>query len=270
MKAANCILKCASRIAFLGVLGIMMPGLANADCKFVAGYGAEAPYHYPDDKGRIIGIDADVLRIVMRDIGCELDFKSLPWKRTLLEIKHGQSDLTMGASFKEERAKFAHYSIPYRGQPHVVAVRKSAGVDATSLQEFLENGHTLGVVLGWHYTNKIRALLDAPRFKAQISTAQEFEQLLKMHVAQRFTGFLANPSLIAGIVGKDVLQRDYRMIRADIDILHFLLSKKTVSEAIARRFNDRLEERLAAGFFFDVCGKYESQLVSGCDFLSTR
>ena len=266
----NSVFTASVRFALTGVLLAIIPGIGNAACSLNAGYTAEPPYHYPDNDGNIIGIDADILRIVLGDIGCGLTFEILPWKRTLSQIKAGRTDTTMGASFKEDRAKFAYYSIPYRGQPHVIAFKKSANVVAGSLEEYLENGQSLGVVLGWHYTNEIRALLDAPQFQGQIFVAPKFELLLKMHEAQRFLGFLTNPSVLAGFVGGGRLKTEYDMVRADIDILHFLFSKKTVSEDIARRFNSRLKEKLGSGFFFEVCENYENQLVSGCKYLSTK
>jgi len=264
----NSVVTTGIRTALAGVLLTVVPGFGNAACDLVAGYTAEPPYHYPNEDGKIIGIDADILRIVLSDIGCDIRFEILPWKRTLAQIKGGQTDTTMGASFKDERAKFAHYSGPYRGQPHVIAIKKSANVVAASLKEFLEDGNRLGVVLGWHYTDEIRALLDAPRYGSQIVLAPRFENLVKMHNADRFLGFLTNPSVLAGLIGREKLKRDYHMIFADTDTLHFLFSKKSVSEDIAQRFNKRLEENLRSGFFFDICRKYENQLVSGCSYLS--
>ena len=258
------------RIALTGVLLAIIPGAGNAACNLVAGYTAEPPYHYPDNDGKIIGIDADILRGVLNDIGCSITFEILPWKRTLSQIKGGRTDTTMGASFKNERAKFAYYSIPYRGQPHVIVIKKSANVVAGSLKEFLENGHSLGVVLGWHYTNDIRALLDAPEYRSQIFVAPKFELLLKMDAARRFSGFLTNPSVLAGFIGGERLKAEYNMVRADVDILHFLFSKKSVSAETAHKYNSRLKERLDTGFFFEICKKYESQLVSGCTYLSTK
>ena len=138
---------------------------AQEKCRMAAGFGIEAPYHFPNEQGKIIGIDADILRIVLADLGCALVYRERPWKRTLVQIKDGDLDVTLGASFKEERAKFAHYSVPYRGQPHVLFEDKAPGSGAATLVAFLKSGRSLGVVLGWHYTNKIRALLDDPVYR---------------------------------------------------------------------------------------------------------
>lgn len=276
MSVRSSLVQCSyrSKCVFLSVL---LAGLAwntqtvaaQVNCRLVAGFGIEPPYHYPNDQGNIIGIDADILRIVLEDLGCTLVYEERPWKRTLVQIKSGDLDVTLGASFKEERAKFAHYSIPYRGQPHVVFENKSPGSNTATLVEFLENGHSLGVVLGWHYTNKIRELLDDPAYEKQIQIAPRFDLAVKMHKAKRFDGFLGNPALLVVEIGEQALNERYRKIKADVDILHFLFSRKTVDADLAKRFNQRLTERLAEGFFFDVCKKYEHMLLSSCAFLST-
>jgi len=242
---------------------------AQENCRLVAGFEPELPYHFLSEQGNIIGIDADILRLTLVDLGCELAFQVTPWKRTLVQVKNGDLDIAIGASFKDERAKFAHYSVPYRGQPHVVFENKSQGSGASTLAEYLKSGRSLGVVLGWHYTNKIRALLDDPVYKPQIEIAPKFELAVKMHDANRFDGFLGNPSNLAATIGKQALYGKYRMIKADVDILHYLFSRKSVDADLAKRFNQRLTEKIAQGFFFDVCKKYENMLISSCEFLST-
>jgi len=245
-------------------------GLAQESCRIVAGYEHDPPYHYQDEQGIVIGIDADIFRIVLDDLGCKLVFETSPWKRTLANVRTGALDATLGASFKDERAKWAHYSIPYRGQPHVVFENKVPGTNVASLSNYLKDGHSVGVVLGWHYTDKIRKLIDDPAYRPLIEVAPDIEALVRMHDRGRFEGFLANPSTVANRMGKQRLNETYRMIKADIDILHFLFSKATVDAGLVSQFNERLEQRFKTGFFFDVCRKYEPLLIASCDFLSPK
>ncbi len=245
-------------------------GLAQGNCQLVAGYEQDPPYHFQDEKGKVIGIDADILRSVLSDVGCQLVFETRPWKRTLFDVREGKLDAALGASFKDERAKFAYYSVPYRGQPHVVFENKIPGANVASLSNYLKDGHSLGVVLGWHYTDRIRELLDDSAYQSLIEVAPDLEHLLRMHGRGRFEGFLANPSSVANQIGKQRLNETYRMIKADIDILHFLFSRVRVDAGLVSKFNERLAERIEDGFFFDVCKKYEHLLISSCHFLSTN
>ncbi len=94
--------------------------------------------------------------------------------------------------------------------------------------------------------------------------------MVKMHSRGRFEGFLANPSAVANRIGKQRLNETYRMIKADIDILHFLFSRETVDAGLVSRFNERLAQRFKTGFFLGVCKKYEPLLIASCEFLSTN
>lgn len=245
-----------------------LPAIANAGCVLSVSYGTGKPFGYKKDNGEIAGLDIDILEATLADVGCKAEYVALPWKRTLGQIATGALDMTREASYKDERAEFAHYSVPYRGNPHVVIVGKESPSKAANLREFLEEGHSLGVVLGWHYTNQISALLKDDRYKTNVVVVQKFDILPKMFAKDRLDGFMANPSRLALLVGRDNLKRTYRMLPADVDILHFLLSKKSVTPEFAERFNDALEKRLMDGFFMEVCKKYEADLVATCDFLS--
>jgi len=248
----------------------MGPSQAEQSCQINIGYEPEPPYQYPDNKGQIIGIDADILNTVLAELGCSIKYWVTPWKRTLASIESGKLDATMGASFKTQRAKFAHYSPSYRGQPHVVFLSAQNSIEVQNIQEFLERGLHLGVVNGWHYTNKIRALLDRPRYKGQVTEIPNFENLPKMLATGRVDGFIANPSQLVNIVGKKPMKKDYRVIEGDMDRLHFLFSKKTVPPELAKRINDHLSAKFKNGFFNEVCSKYESQLNSGCQYLEPK
>jgi polar amino acid transport system substrate-binding protein len=253
---------------FIAVAFFGLPAIANADCVLSVSYGTGKPFGYKNDNGEIVGMDIDILEATLADVGCKAEYVALPWKRTLGQIATGALDMTREASYKDERAEFAHYSVPYRGNPHVVVMGKDFPSKAADIEEFLEEGHSLGVVLGWHYTNKISALLKDDRYKDNVVVVQKFDILPEMFAKGRLDGFMANPTRIALLVGKDNLKQNYRMLPADVDILHFLLSKKSVSAVLAERFNDALEKRLRDGFFMEVCKRYEADLVATCDFLS--
>jgi polar amino acid transport system substrate-binding protein len=263
----------AAQIALFALLALALfdirPGLAQENCHLIAGYEPEQPYHFPNEQGQIAGIDADILRIVLEDVGCRLTFEEIPWTRALRDVSTGTLDIAIGASYKDERAKFAHYSVPYRGQPHVVFENRETASGTATLADFLNAGHSLGVVLGWHYTDDIRKLMDDPAHESLVHVAPHFDSMLSMHARGRFKGFLANPSSVAGTIGIPALREKYRMIRADVDTLHFLFSRATVETGLVARFNQRLEKRIADGFFFDVCGEYEHLLMSNCAILST-
>ncbi len=59
--------------------------------------------------GQSAGIHIDIIAKALDNLGYEVEFKPLPWKRCLVEAEQGGVDGVATASFKEERAAFMHY-----------------------------------------------------------------------------------------------------------------------------------------------------------------
>ncbi len=244
------------------------PSQAAGPCRLLVGYEQDKPFHYRDSAGAVIGIDAEFLTTVLSDIGCSVEFVEGPWARTVKEIQDGQLDVTMGASLKAERKKFAHYSHTYRGQPHVLAVKRDSPIKAQSLKAFLDAGHKLGVVIGWHYTDRLRLLLDDPKYQANIVAVPKFGLLPKMHEYGRVDGMLTNPTVLASVVGSTAIEQKYRLYRQDVDKLHFIFSKIRVAKDLVDRFNIKLNSRINRGKFMSTCRKFENFLIARCSFLA--
>ncbi len=253
-------------VLLLSILAQPQDVAATEKCHFKVGYESD-PFQYPDTTGRMTGLDVDILRTALADTGCTVGFTVRPWSRTLLEVKNGKLDIAMGASLKSERTGFAHYTHSYRGHPHTVIVLNDTPLIATDLNEFLQNGNRLGVVLGWHYTNKIRAILDDQKYKKQILVVPRSELLPDILKYRRVEGVLGNPSEFAGHVGTEAFRSNYKLVRADVDLLHFIFSKKSVNKALFDRFNGHLEKRLQEGAFLKTCAQYQDNFITPCRFL---
>ncbi len=254
-------------VGLLAVFAATQHVVAEEKCHLMVGYEAD-PFQFPDASGRMIGVDVDILRAALADVGCTVGFTVRPWSRTLLELKNGKLDIAMGASLKSERTGFAHYSHSYRGHPHTVIALKSTQLAARDLREFLQNGNRLGVVLGWHYTDKIRSLIDDRAYRKQILVVPRSELLPEILKHGRVEGTLGNPSEFASHIGKQNFRSNYKLIRADIDLLHFIFSKKSVNKTLFDKFNRHLKRRLDEGMFSKACTPFQNKFITPCSFLS--
>jgi hypothetical protein len=70
-----------SRIRIGGVAAILLLVIlwapatqAAKPCRLLVGYEQDKPFHYRDDAGAVIGIDAEILTSVFDDIGCSVKF----------------------------------------------------------------------------------------------------------------------------------------------------------------------------------------------------
>lgn len=66
------------------------------------------PYTYVHE-GNARGIHIDMVTTALKNLGHEVIFTPLPWKRCLKMVATGRSNAVVSASFKPERAKYMHY-----------------------------------------------------------------------------------------------------------------------------------------------------------------
>ncbi len=66
------------------------------------------PYTIVKDK-KNFGLHLDIVTKALKGLGYVVDIKARPWRRCLLELESGDVEAIFPASFKENRAVFAHY-----------------------------------------------------------------------------------------------------------------------------------------------------------------
>ena len=79
-------------VGLLAVFAATQHVVAEEKCHLMVGYEAD-PFQFPDASGRMIGVDVDILRAALADVGCTVGFTVRPWSRTLLELKNGKLDI---------------------------------------------------------------------------------------------------------------------------------------------------------------------------------
>ena len=62
------------------------------------------------------GFDIDTLQLVLRSMGCSVNFEELPWERHLKEVENGTVDIASGASKTPERSRWGHFTKAYSGE----------------------------------------------------------------------------------------------------------------------------------------------------------
>mgnify|MGYP001156723798 FL=1 len=141
----------------------------------------------------------------------------------------------MGASLKSERKEFAHYFYTYRGHPHVLAIKQDLPIKTQTLKVFLNASHKLGIVLGWHYTDQLRLLLDDPKYQANIVAVSKFDLMPKTHDYGRIDGMLTKPTVLASVIGSTALKKNTGSI-ARMWISCILFFQKKRLQGIGRSF----------------------------------
>lgn len=83
--------------------------------KIVAGTEATyAPFEYLDDKGNVVGLDADILAAIGEEMGIETEMKHVGWETTFSQVTNGELDLGAAAiTITDERKESYDFTDPY-------------------------------------------------------------------------------------------------------------------------------------------------------------
>jgi len=245
------------------VLSMSTIAVAGAECEkpFSLGWEPWAPYQFLDDKKQLTGLDIELVTAIVKKIGCNITHKNVQWKRHLKELEQGRIDLASGASKTPEREVYAFFSDAYRNEYISLYVRKgeSNKYDVKSLKDILKTPFILGVTRGYYYGEEFANLLKNPQFIRRLQYVKNDEQHYDKLVKNRIDGFLPDHFTAQDkIKEKDLIGKIERhpmpiILTGDIFVM---LSKKSLSPAIVKDFNNGLNQIKDDGTYRKILDKY--------------
>ncbi len=214
------------------------------NCRLVFGWDVVKPYQYLNASGEPEGFQIELIRSIVKEFNCKVEFRQLVWHRLLEQVKSGEVDFMADTTVTEERAAFGLFSDSYRQETFSMYVRKEQYQEYhdKSLQEMFDMGFRLGVTSGYVYSDEIEALKRDLGYQKNFiyvdSNIENYPALL----ASNIDGFMED-SLIAGYelrnlrMSNDVVALPNEVFRSDVS---FMFSKKSVSPEIVEEFNQVL------------------------------
>lgn len=233
---------------------------AHAQCKLISTWEPWEPYQFKDKNGKITGLDNDLIKAIAKHADCEISLQKRPWKRTLAELKSGDSDMAPGASFSEERTQFAHFSEPYRSETMSLMVRRDEveKLNFSSVEEMMQSDIALGTVRGYFYGERFKIASEAADKKARLQEANSDEKNIKKLLKGRIDGLLVDP-FVGMQIAKELNKHQELTLHpvevSDSDI-YFMFSKKSVSKQTIDRINKALAEIKKSGEYDQIVNSY--------------
>lgn len=90
---------------------------------------AFAPFEYQDEKGKLLGIDMDLLEAIANDQGFKYEVKALGFDASLQALEAGQADgMIAGMSITDDRKKKFDFSESYYNVPVTIAVKADSDI----------------------------------------------------------------------------------------------------------------------------------------------
>ncbi|ASP37938.1 hypothetical protein CHH28_04260 [Bacterioplanes sanyensis] len=246
----------------LPVLSVGLVAAAAAACpkeQVRIGWEPWAPYSVQEG-GEYTGLDLDIAKAVLADMGCKVEFVQRPWKRLLLEIEQGKVDMTASASRNAEREQYGYFSQPYRTESVVlfVGAGQSANYGAINgLKDIAGMDFDLGVARGYYYGEEYAALEQDAAFKSKLNSAGDDVTNYKKLAAGRLDGFLADPfSAAAGLKELGLSDKVETHSTVYSDDIYFLISRKSSSQAFVDAFNQSLTAMKSDGRLQGIIDQY--------------
>lgn len=106
----------------------------DGDSKKVYKVGTEAtfaPIVSLDDKGKIVGIDVDVLQAIADEMDFEVKWESIGWEPVFQTIKNGETDIGgAGITITDERKETFDFTEPYYESQLLIVVKEDSKIQS--------------------------------------------------------------------------------------------------------------------------------------------
>ncbi|WP_120496835.1 ABC transporter substrate-binding protein [Kiloniella sp. EL199] len=251
-------------VVFLSILACFWAQVATAAaCEraySIAYSNNYIPYQYVPKNLIPTGLDIDVVKSVMAEMGCEYNLLLMPSKRGQMLLKRGALDIMPAASITVERSEYAHFSAPYRDETVTMFVRASdydqykgyKFKDAVDQRLSITAG--LGGWYGPEYGKEKQRALDTGALSLNAQTEARIQQLLHNRVDMVIADLYVGYHHVIKARQLDAIRPLPHFLNTDP--VHFMLSKKSVSPDFVLTFNQALAVVLKSREYKELLGKY--------------
>ncbi len=210
------------------------------------------------------GLDMEILAAVVSGAGCTLKHtdKETPWKRHLNFIEKGKLDLASGASFTEERAKYAYFIGPYRAEYLALFVKKgnAAKYKISKFSDIESMDFKIGIDLGATYGPEVDAVLKKIGARSQPIHNSELNR--KKVLKGRIDGYLSYLPDEPMVLKKEkwgIGIEMHPMPLINTGDIYIMLSKKANSKEISDALQASLDKMKTDGTLNTIFKKYSKK-----------
>ncbi|MFF5995248.1 basic amino acid ABC transporter substrate-binding protein [Lysinibacillus sp. KU-BSD001] len=100
--------------------------------KIVAGTEATyAPFEYLDDKGNVVGLDAQILAAIGEEMGVETEIKNVGWDSMMSQVTTGEIDMGAAAiTITDERLETYDFTEPYYEASLLIVTKEDSKIES--------------------------------------------------------------------------------------------------------------------------------------------
>lgn len=220
------------------------------------------PYTYFNEQQQLVGYRVEFIQQLFTRLNCELEILTdSPWKRSLILLGNGEIDVLMNASKSAEREGYAWFSAPYEDEKVAVFVA-AAQREQLKIKQFADiatHGYSVGIIRGNYYGPQFSALLAQPDFSKHVVEAIDKSSLYQFVLrgrVQMYLDYFPNGLLALRDEKLDQQIVRYPLTPVTIGQVHFMLSRRSVSEKFVRQLDQELAKMLQDGSVRKLQYKY--------------
>lgn len=244
------------------VVMMQAPLVAEAKCSRTFRYALSdwKPYAFKDPTPAGQGIDADILKVIAKESGCEIEVLSdIPGPRSHLMFKQGQFDVFTGYSYTEERTEFARFTRSYRDE--VVGVfglsSKIKPDEIKTFDNILDKKYYLIAPASGVYGKEYAEAEPTLTVRKQLSKVDGAERALQMLMKNR-GDLVLNDAYVLQYTAMSMrigsLQKT--LLEATREKIYLGLSKASTTEADQKVIDQALEKLIANGSIDKIFRRY--------------
>lgn len=254
---------------FLLVISVIIASASHATNKhhLTGGLYTWEPYQFikPENKGDVAkGMDIEFAGAIANIIGAHISLEEIKWSNHQQGIQNGTRDIAFGVTYTPERARYAHFSLPYRFEDNSLFTLRNPHkkIEFENYEEFIKsvrrNNYKLGVTDGYVYAHsELNDFINDPANSDIIISSLNDLDNLQLVLKGEIDGFLADRISGAALVVNRNLESKIIEQRLGFRIpVHIMFSKKTVDEGLVEKFNKAIKEFVLSDEYKQIIKKY--------------
>jgi polar amino acid transport system substrate-binding protein len=229
-------------------------------CELKIGWEHWPPYQFKNEQGVLIGLDVELMSMIMEKTGCSLQFLEIEWLAHLSRLKMGSLDVAISASRTNDREKIGFFSDPYRKENMKLFVRKpdTKLYKFASLSDISNSRFVLGVTSGYYYGENFERLKKRPEFARHLEMVRNDDRNILKLLERRIDGFLGDPFVAAALMQKIGVRN--RIEEYPLDVysceIHAIFSRASVNPEVVDLFNQGLRRIKSSGEYDKLIERY--------------
>ena len=233
---------------------------AASACQLVARAWDFAPQYFLSGQGQWQGMAIEIVDALMKEAGCVVMYKSIPWARAHKELRKGNLDLMMNLSKTPQRQTYLYFIGPVRDEVIKVITLAELPYELRTLDDFKRLPRPVaaeaGAYFGTEFENK---RLNDSDFKRKIAYSSRNENYAALLSKARFSGYLDDMySLMYFIKANNLSQRfKVQPIIVNQSQVYLGVSKMSVSVERKQRLAQALLRIQAKGEIEKILRRYQ-------------